>query len=390
MPSYTFLIPKNILLSDYIDNLVITRDSGLFWLYGDNMFHLKGFESHSNTLICTAKRGVKIKFLNIRSTKVVRFSSILDFSSFFHPKRTSIPISNLDFNSLNSIEEGLKCLSNSPAEPFLQFPPMVSKVYIPTPVTTIPFHKSTEKSTSSRSDRKFNDWCITFDSPLPSRPILRDDVDKDTYTALKLLFDQRPAWTKLGILNINESVDASKLKKILPYVAYTFLNGPWRNVWIRYDLDPRLNSLFKDYQIIEFRNVYNVDSTRKNRKWDRTFRSKTPTKTAINERPILHIFDGKSSSRNFYQYQLCDITFGPVTDFLDSLSNKLRVSPNEIDGWYPEQTVSTVRELIKNQMEALLKTEGNLFSDETFDGIQNGPLIIENNLDDDEYDLWDF
>ena len=80
-----------------------------------------------------------------------------------------------------------------------------------------------------------------------------------------------------------------------------------------------------------------------------------------------------------------------MINLLDSSKQILRTFPNEIDGWYPSQTTSTIRELIKSRMEILMKSKSNSFADGLFDSglIANDPLIGENISDDEEYDLWD-
>ena len=393
MQSYTFLLPQNLAdLNTPHSRLEIQQDSGLFWLYGDNLFYLKGFESGSHSFVCTVKKNTKqTKFSNCKESKVIRFTSILDFSSFFDYKKPNFPASNLDLENIKSIEEIFGNHQTTKNEPFLHFPPMVAKINAPKPMKSISFHKSGVRKNYSRSDRRSNIWCISFDSPLPKVPSIPEDIDQEAYASLRLLFDQRPAWTKLGIMNSIKSLDLSKFKKTLPYVAYTFLNGPWRNVWIKYDSDPRLNSSFKDFQIIEFRNIYNIDTSKRNRKWDKSFKTKIFPKRITNMNLSSHIFDGESLTNNFYQYQICDIIYKPVLNFLDSLKYNLRTLSDEIDGWYPESSTSTIRDIIKSQMEILIKSAPNPLTDELFDVglISNDPLISENISEDEEYDLWD-
>ena len=221
MLSYTFLLPRSLIDSNLVDSssgfscLAILHDSGLFWLYADNLFYLKGFESRSYTFICTVRRDARrTKFFNCRETKIMNFTSMLDFSPFFDYKKSKFPISNLDFEGIESIKRIFADHQAAPSDSFLHFPPMVAKISIPKPISSIAFHKSSEKKKCSRSDRRSNYWYISFDSTPPKAPSIPEDVDQSIYTSLMLLFNQRPAWTKLGIMNSIEALDPSKLKKL--------------------------------------------------------------------------------------------------------------------------------------------------------------------------------
>jgi len=44
-----------------------------------------------------------------------------------------------------------------------------------------------------------------------------------------------------------------KLKFTLPVVAYYFVTGPWRALWVRLGYDPRTDPDAKKYQLVDFR-----------------------------------------------------------------------------------------------------------------------------------------
>ena len=50
--------------------------------------------------------------------------------------------------------------------------------------------------------------------------------------------------------NVNWYFDMLHAYRLLPLVAYLMSNGPWRDCWIRYGYDPRLNREARLYKFI--------------------------------------------------------------------------------------------------------------------------------------------
>ena len=48
-------------------------------------------------------------------------------------------------------------------------------------------------------------------------------------------------------------INPEKLKCMLPLVAYYFITGPWRTLWVRFGYDPRKNKEAKIYQLVDYR-----------------------------------------------------------------------------------------------------------------------------------------
>ena len=69
---------------------------------------------------------------------------------------------------------------------------------------------------------------------------------------MRQLFDERPIWSKNAI-KCKLDIAPDKLKLMLPVVAYYFLTGPWRSLWVRLGYDPRLDPTAKKYQLVDFR-----------------------------------------------------------------------------------------------------------------------------------------
>ena len=81
---------------------------------------------------------------------------------------------------------------------------------------------------------------------------LHDERDQNRLEDLRRLFDERPIWSKNAI-KCKLEIAPDKLKLMLPVVAYYFLTGPWRSLWVRLGYDPRIDPSAKKYQLVDFR-----------------------------------------------------------------------------------------------------------------------------------------
>ena len=43
------------------------------------------------------------------------------------------------------------------------------------------------------------------------------------------------------------------MKYALPTIAYYFVTGPWRSLWVKLGYDPRTDTAAKIYQLVDFR-----------------------------------------------------------------------------------------------------------------------------------------
>ncbi|XP_064649634.1 general transcription factor 3C polypeptide 5-like [Lineus longissimus] len=76
--------------------------------------------------------------------------------------------------------------------------------------------------------------------------------EMDKVDELRKMFEIRPIWSKNAIRS-NIDCMPTKLKFYLPFVAYYYLTGPWRAMWVRYGYDPKTDKTAKRLQTIDFR-----------------------------------------------------------------------------------------------------------------------------------------
>lgn len=69
----------------------------------------------------------------------------------------------------------------------------------------------------------------------------------------KKLFELKPVWTRKNIYYMLPRSRRAQLRFALPFVAYTFANGPWRHLFIKIGYDPKSDPSSFIYQIEAFR-----------------------------------------------------------------------------------------------------------------------------------------
>jgi len=69
---------------------------------------------------------------------------------------------------------------------------------------------------------------------------------------VRRLFMERPIWSKNAIMHKTQFT-YEQLKILLPSVAYYFMTGPWRIMWVKLGYDPRKDVNARKYQTLDYR-----------------------------------------------------------------------------------------------------------------------------------------
>ena len=77
-------------------------------------------------------------------------------------------------------------------------------------------------------------------------------IDQERLASVRERFSVRPVWSKNALTALT-SIPADRLKLILPAVSYYFTTGPWRNQWIRFGYDPRVEPGAAQHQTLDYR-----------------------------------------------------------------------------------------------------------------------------------------
>ncbi|GBC00423.1 hypothetical protein RclHR1_03850021 [Rhizophagus clarus] len=190
----------------------------------------------------------------------------------------------------------------------------------------------------------------------------------------KKLFEERPIWTRLALENNLPLNDKRNIKRLLPLVAYLMSNGPWRDCWIRYGYDPRLNknNAARFYQLLDIRNTRRPTKLGRAKRLlhiqeEATAEKDNTKKSGIGSLPS-HIFDGTSTCRDIAVFQVCDIT-DPLLKRLIESSDSVQEFCDEHDGFYKHSELIKMRKVMRRKFKAL--TEGKILNDEDFDDLLN-------------------
>ncbi|EFA82677.1 transcription factor IIIC-epsilon subunit [Heterostelium album PN500] len=180
-----------------------------------------------------------------------------------------------------------------------------------------------------------------------------------SHRVLQQLFEERPCWASVPLKDYYQKRGGSLryLKILMPFVAYSFVNGPWRLCYLRYGYDPRVDQEARMYQGVDFR----LDKEANNSKIRRTFVTPRRGATKLNTfnyqnmessgTPLLEgysppIFDYtfKEIPTQSRYYQLCDFEVPKLKTLCESLTPSPYCTAKS--GWFTENDLR----LITNEM----------------------------------------
>ncbi|CAI9738629.1 Hypothetical predicted protein [Octopus vulgaris] len=224
----------------------------------------------------------------------------------------------------------------------------------------------------------FEDKTIPSESMSGAEATLRAKVkNPNLEQKLRELFDQKPIWSRNGICG---AIDCRRdtLKYVLPLVAYYFITGPWRSLWVKFGYDPRKDPAAKKYQIVDFRVRQRGGNAGFDIKAKRsTFSYKLPTVitkqtgqvATINRSGLLPGKDQretttrtKEEAESTYKfrahilppfrqmfYQICDIVDDDVQSLLNQNNGQETVC-DEKDGWCMKDMNDKCREIMYHKL----------------------------------------
>ncbi|KAI9249127.1 RNA polymerase III transcription factor IIIC subunit-domain-containing protein [Phascolomyces articulosus] len=174
---------------------------------------------------------------------------------------------------------------------------------------------------------------------------------------LKKLFEERVIWTRVGILNHVEASRQRYLRGALNTVAYTFRTGPWRECWIKYGIDPRIDKKYHIYQHLGIRGLFDFmdarvpTGTRKgfNRVVKQSIANAKKEITANREENVNLIFDGKNAPPKSAVICLVDVT-DPDFQVLLNSPKYLKSVCTKDSGFYYACVLDRLRNMIKKKM----------------------------------------
>ncbi|XP_051173248.1 general transcription factor 3C polypeptide 5 [Leptopilina boulardi] len=203
---------------------------------------------------------------------------------------------------------------------------------------------------------------------------------------IEKLFQERPVWSKNALMH-KTNFTSDQLKILLPSVAYYFLTGPWRVMWVKLGYDPRKDSTARKYQTLDYRlkAMHGLGATVKckrnyseyNLPYKSTPVSKQKTtilspnfsqetlkkKRNLNENVYIYKEGVIPPSRQMF-YMYCDIHVEEIQEMLRKLPKPLAGTKCDIKlGWLPSGFDAQCREIINRQIRAELRKQNNIPED---------------------------
>ncbi|KAI0408052.1 hypothetical protein F4802DRAFT_447554 [Xylaria palmicola] len=207
--------------------------------------------------------------------------------------------------------------------------------------------------------------------PAPDRPTRMDGeaqkVPDSLMQQLRQAMERRPIWTRRAIVNqVRGNYTESTLKVALQLMGYQFRGGPFRDAIVKYGIDPRHDSKYRQYQTLSFKLAKNLVGSTKV-PWQTIRRGQVRSYTK-NDDPTSHIWDGESYSTDGKLWQICDITDPFMVDIITNAPVRSECDLSE-SGWFHRGTWQKIKAAMKAKMIAITKDR---LGSETDDPLKKG------------------
>jgi len=168
---------------------------------------------------------------------------------------------------------------------------------------------------------------------------------------LRELLDKRPLITRRVATATLPELTIDTFANACPWVGYSFGAGPWRDVLIKYGIDPRLDPKYRFYQ------TFMLKLDRQTMAGSIIPAATTQTdvdKGTAEELRQRHIFDGTTVTKEHGKmWQVCDITDPVLYGILRT--DNIRTECDDFQwGWYHNGTLSKARIIMRDKVRCLL------------------------------------
>ncbi|ULU02639.1 hypothetical protein L3Y34_002311 [Caenorhabditis briggsae] len=179
---------------------------------------------------------------------------------------------------------------------------------------------------------------------------------EEPHRLLKELFDERPMWTRVGLL-YRTKIDDSLLRSILQKYAFYIQSGPWGRLWCKFGYDPRKDSEGGLYQtiMVSFRQHGSIPE--RQRLKVSSDRAGTINPNGETNEPVSYMYEeGKLPRVRQMWYCVMDVQLPGAIEVLLGImeGREARPQPSEEDirdkGWLPPQVLDKIRDLIKEDV----------------------------------------
>ncbi|KAH3682498.1 hypothetical protein WICPIJ_006528 [Wickerhamomyces pijperi] len=202
---------------------------------------------------------------------------------------------------------------------------------------------------------------LKYDDPIPIEPpkavtekldyylqnFTRNTTYRDTLKVidlLKALFEKRPIWIRKHLEAIIPVHLRYTVKYALPHIAYTYIDGPWRQNYIKFGINPKSSVQYARYQLGAFR----VNGYRNPRNL-RTFVTDQPNDIATGFK-----FNGTDLPITLL-FQIEQLIDPEVVEFVKHV--KFKEEPDFENGWFDKLTMDKIRLVVPFKLKSLIRDE---------------------------------
>uniref|UniRef100_A0A915CUZ2 Uncharacterized protein n=1 Tax=Ditylenchus dipsaci TaxID=166011 RepID=A0A915CUZ2_9BILA len=211
-----------------------------------------------------------------------------------------------------------------------------------------------------RMERKAFTITVNGDMEFPSEAseAAIKDVDlriknESAHQALGKLFDERPMWTRVALLNETKLED-SMLKVMLAKFAFYIMSGPWGRLWCKFGYDPRKDQSAKQYQtvMVSFRQHQSIPE-RQRLKVSICDRGNAPSTSANMDHLEYTYKPGKLPPVRQMWYCVCDVHLPAAQKVLRKDFFAILKQVHSTHGWLPPEVINSIRSAIKEDVKKL-------------------------------------
>ncbi|GAA5908188.1 TFIIIC subunit 5 family protein [Sporobolomyces salmoneus] len=226
------------------------------------------------------------------------------------------------------------------------------------------------------------------------------------------LLEERPVWTRLALvnqLNKDQVKYVTNNKSVWPMIGYTFSDGPFRDLIVRFGYDPRKDPQARFYQHFVLRNISNVRSkalpgsksasqaTSAAARHSSTYRggqivneggpaggaaASQQEEGGASSNSKSHIFDGVQVYSKIGNFQLVDISDPLSRALIDSPDGVLSsCSSDANEGWYSFDYLDQIKQVVRRKFMSLV-LEGKRLEDKDCDDLLGWEMRKGSRLDD--------
>lgn len=246
----------------------------------------------------------------------------------------------------------------------------------------------------TRKRRTTMSYLLNFSDPVPDKPpeklikerALVSQQEKSMVPRLAACFERQKVWSKAALC-FELNCSTSDIKFILPLVAFYYLTGPFRTMWVKYGYNPHKDPSNKPLQTLDFRvrnpqdpqeysrrsmHQYQIP-LRKNSERAKHYSQQLDLKSVIsvaNTSGASHFYDDNFDDplgglKNMasaeamckfrrdlipparqLSYQLKDIELTEVQSIVNSNDGQEPEICSEKDGWLPEGSLDKIRKIM--------------------------------------------